>query len=362
MSNLFKVFSLVVLLTTLLAFTFVDNKPDEPKFEITSSTRVWDVMTRLGKVKVNVADPKKKGSASKGQQLVTRGWTLNLKARRTPKTSKKFTCVACHSIEDEHPSPAVIDPQKRLEHADTMDMPFLPGPPFKGIVNRIRFFNDDYQKIFEHKKADDVKISHQNIRMAIRTCNALYAKGRELEDWEVESILEFFWTMELRMGMLDVSSEDKATIITAIETNKDNSRAVNIMRRYYPEVYPVTLVPPIPVSERKKISPVLNSFSNGKRLYRRACLHCHAGKRYSRFKLDMKQKTFKFLKKYMDKENTRYSIYSGMRYAPGQKTERLGPPHYSSQRMSDQQIQDLRFFVIQMARLGDEALDYYKNF
>lgn len=356
MSNVTKIVALLITLTLILAATTA------PTYEITASTPVWEVMTRLGKVNVNQLDPDKKGIARKGQELVMQGFTSNLKGKKTARTSPKMPCMACHTLQDEYDNPFVIDPQKRLEYADSLDIPFLPGTPFKGIVNRVFFFNDDYQTIFSHEDRLLVKTGHNNIRKAIQGCNTLYAKGRKLEYWEIESILAFFWTMELKVGELQMPEEDIDIVKQAIETNKDNSKAVNVMRRYYREVYPATLITPIAIEKRKKISPILNSFSNGKRLYRRACLHCHANKRYSNYKLDSKQKTFQFLKKNFDKEKSYYSIYTAMRYAPGHKSEKCNAPHFTAERMSDQQLQDLRFFITQMARLGDEAYDYYKNF
>lgn len=356
MSNIFKVLALLSTLIITIAFS------EAPSFEITESTPVWDVMTKLGKVNVNRLDPDKKGSAQKGQELVMQGFTTNLKGKRTPRTSPKKTCNACHTIQAEHPNPFVINPQSRLEYADSMGIPFLPGAPFQGIVNRVSFFNDDYQTIFTHEDRLLVKTGHRDIRKAIQACNKLYAEGRKLEYWELESILAFFWTMELKMGDLELPQEEITMIEQAIETNKDNARAVNTMRRYYREIYPATLVEPIPLAERKKISPVLNSFSNGKRLYQRSCLHCHANKRYSDYKLDKKQKTFAFLKKHFDEENSYHSIYAAMRYSPGHKSEKCNAPHFTGERLSDQQIQDLRFFITQMAKMGDEAYDYFKNF
>jgi hypothetical protein len=89
-------------------------------------------------------------------------------------------------------------------------------------------------------------------------------------------------------------------------------------------------------------------------------LYCHANKKFAQFKLDKQQKTFKFLKKHLDSSSP-YSIYDAIRYSPGSKANKKGIPHYTAQRMSDQQIQDLRFYIIQMAKLGARAKDYYPN-
>lgn len=362
MSKTTSIFSLFLLSLLALTQLAVHSVPEQaPSLEITDETMVWKVMTSLGKVNVNVLDKNRQFSKNKGQQLVTRGYTSSFKGNKTALTSKKLFCVACHSLEKEHPNANNISPQSRLEYGDSMSIPFLPGAPFYGLVNRVAFFTNDYQQIFAHKNRMAVQVGHRDIRKAIQACNTLYAKGRTLDPWEIESILAYLWTLELKVGDLNIPDSILHITEEAIKTNKNNARAVNLMRRYYKEVYAATLVLPLPIEERSLISPVLNNFNNGKKVYRQSCLHCHAGRRYANFKLDRSQKTFKFLKKHFDMPS-RYSIYDAVRYSPGSKGNKTNPPHYTSQRMSDQQLQDLRFYITQKAKLGIEADNYYKNF
>lgn len=351
----------VLLLITLTVLAHQANQATAPLAEITDETKVWSVMSGLGKVNVNALYKNPQHDVIKGEQLVTKGVTVDFQGRTTPKTSPKLTCIACHTLEPEHPIFGTMDPQSRLEHADSAGLAFLPGAPLYGLVNRVAFFTDDYQKDFQHKHQQALKDGHRNIRLAIQACNKVYAKGRTLDNWEIESILSYLWTLELQMGDLKVPDTIVSIIEQSIATNLNGSKAVNLMRRYYPEVYPATLVAPIPREKRPEVSPVLNSYQNGKRVYRLSCLHCHAGKRFSNFKLDRSQKTFNFLKKHLDTDS-RYSIYDALRYSPGSKANRSNIPHYTAQRMSDQQIQDLRFYIAQRAKLGAEADDYYKNY
>lgn len=362
MSKTTSIFSLVLLCLLALSQLAVHSAPEHrPNLEITNETMVWKVMTSLGKVNVNVLDKNKRADKTKGQQLITRGYTRSFKGNKTAPTSKKLFCIACHTIEKEQPNIGNMNPQSRLEHGDSMSIPFLPGAPFYGLVNRVAFFTNDYQQIFAHKNRLALQVGHRDIRKAIQACNTVYAQGRTLDAWEIESILAYLWTLELKIGDLSIPDSILNIAEEAIKTNKDNARAVNLMRRYYQEVYPASLIAPIPIGERNLISPVLNDFNNGKKVYKQSCLYCHAGKRYANFNLDRSQKTFKFLKKHFDSP-TRYSIYDAIRYSPGSKGNRTNPPHYTAQRMSNQQLQDLRFYITQKAKLGTEADDYYKNF
>lgn len=362
MNTTTKVLALVALLFHLLSSIAIQEAPaDRPPLTITDETEVWQVMQSLGKVNVNNVNKGIQHDINKGQQLVRKGFALNFKGKKAGKISPKLTCIACHTLEKEHPKVGVIDPQRRLEHADTMSLPFLPGAPFYGLVNRVAFFTNDYQNTFASKHRLALQVGHRDIRKAIQACNTLYARGRQLEPWEVESILAYLWTLELKMSDLKMPDSIVAIVQNAINTNQGNAKAVNLMRRYYPEVYPASLITPPAIDQRRKISPILNSYSNGRRIYERSCLYCHAGKRFSRYRLDRQQKTFKFLKKNFD-FNSPYSIYDVLRYSPGTKGERSHAPHYTAQRMNEEQLQDLRFYITQKASLGNQADAYYKKF
>jgi len=362
MSKATSIFSLFLLSILALTQLSVHSVPEHaPSLEITNETMVWKIMTNLGKVNVNVLDKNKESNKIKGEQLVTQGYTSSFKGNKTALTSSKLFCVACHTTQKEYPSANNATPQDRLEYGDSMNIPFLPGAPFYGLVNRVAFFTNDYQEIFAHKNRSALQTGHRDIRKAIQACNTLYAKGRTLDAWEVESILAYLWTLELKIGDLKMPASVINTVEEAINTNKNNARAVNLMRRYYKEVYPASLIPPLPIEERSLISPVLNDFSTGKKVYKLSCLHCHGDKRYAGFKLDETQQTFKFLKKNFD-ISSRYSIYDAVRYSPGSKGNKTNPPHYTEQRMSNQQLQDLRFYITQKAKMGNKADSYYENF
>lgn len=328
---------------------------------VTDDTPLWDIMIRLGKIRMNTIDSNKLFDANKGYELVFQGVTTDFNGKRTSKLAAN-PCIACHTTDPEYPRLDVIDAQKRLLYADSLDLPFLPGAPFYGIINRIYFFTEDYQNKYTHPTLGNLmKQGHIDLRKAIQACNQIYAQGRELQDWEVESIIAYFWTLQIKMGNLEIDAADMTDINNALASNVGNAKAVNLLRRYYPEVYPATLAAPRSPTERRKTSPIINNFNNGRRVYKRSCLHCHSGKRYANFRLDEDQSTFQFLKKHFDDTTSRYSIYEALRYKPESRANRTGSPHYTSQRMSDQQLQDLRFYIIQMARFGNEAYDYYKN-
>src|SRR5690606_37269838 len=107
----------------------------------------------------------------------------------------KLTCAACHISKQEHPELHNTDPEERIRYLETIDQPFLPGPTFYGMVNRIMFFNDDLLKRYVGPKADLLRAAHFNLRDAIDACNQVFGQGRRMKEWEKEAILMYLWTM-----------------------------------------------------------------------------------------------------------------------------------------------------------------------
>lgn len=361
MTNITKVFFALIILLFILPHFAHQAKNDAETIKIDPKTTVWKVLTALGKVNINALDKGIDADVNKGKQLVQRGISVDFKGKKTAHTSHKLTCAACHTAVPEHDFPATIDPQKRLDYADSLNIPFLPGPPFYGMVNRFAFFNQDYQEKFDHKDKIAIKAGHHDIRKAIQACNMVYGKGRVLYAWEIESILAYLWTMELTIGDLQMPDTTLAKIQESVVKKIDNSKAIALLEKYYPAVYPATLSQPLPVEQRKKTSPVINNFNNGMKLYKLSCLYCHNNGRYSHLHLDSSEKSFELLKKHFDDGST-HSMYDAIRYNPGSKANKSMPPHYTAERMSDAQIQDLRFFISKMAQMGPEAIQYYKNY
>ncbi|WCL80415.1 hypothetical protein PPO43_10575 [Saprospira sp. CCB-QB6] len=348
-------------LATAFTSPQLQREEEQSDFQMTESTPLWTVMGKLGKIKTNQpkdwAKAKDQLMIQQGKDLIEKGFT-NKDGSSSELLSKTLSCSSCHLSVREEPSLDNLDPQKRLKYVDSNQLSFLPGPSFYGMINRIFFFNNDFAKLYDGPHAPLLKDAHFDLRKAMNACNQLFADGRKMEDWEQEAILAYLWTLELKMGELEMKKEDWEKVEYSIKNNRSNARAVNLIRRYYSEVYPAHLVRPPDVRARQMVSPASNSFLNGRKIYEKSCLHCHEEKRYSRFKLDSRQKTFKRLAANFEGK-AKLSIYSAHRYQSGKNWK--GVPIFTKERMSDEQLGDLRFFIDNMAKMGDEALNYYKN-
>jgi len=84
---------------------------------------------------------------------------------------------------------------------------------------------------------------------------------------------------------------------------------------------------------------------NGKLIYDLSCKHCHENQRYAFFNLDNSKYSFKHLEKHISRY-TRYSIYQVIRWGtspiPG---KRAYMPNYTLEKLSHQQVEDLRAYI-----------------
>ncbi len=270
-------------------------------------------------------------SAEVGEQLFHNGFAQKPNGGKTKKQSKHFVCTSCHNVAKEDPDLSVSDPQARLLYTNERELPFLQGTTMYGAVNRSTYYNGDYKK----KYGDLVESARNDIRNAIQLCATECAQGRELKEWELESILAYLWTLELKIEDLGLSEE--------IASNMD----VESIKAKYLQGSPATFLPP--PSDRKGGSGLIGRSDNGKLIYENSCLHCHYRGEYSFLHLDNSRLSFKHLKRNISKYS-RHSLYQVTRWGvPVKSGKRSYMPQYTEERMSKQQLADLRAYIEEQA-------------
>lgn len=266
-------------------------------------------------------------SAEVGKSIFHDGFAPKPNGGKTSKQSKHFVCSSCHNVEKEDPNLSVVDPQARLEYTNQRGLPFLQGSTMYGAVNRSTYYNGDYEK----KYGDLVIPARNNIRNAIQLCATECAQGRALKDWEMESILAYIWTLELKLEDIN------------LDENSANSLGVEGIQAKYLQGSPATFIPP--PSDRKKGTGLIGNPENGKLIYENGCLHCHYQGRYSFLHLDESKLSFKHLKRSAPKYS-RHSIYQVIRWGVPSKSGKASyMPQYTLEKMSDQQLTDLRAYI-----------------
>ncbi|MEZ4985719.1 MAG: cytochrome c [Saprospiraceae bacterium] len=279
-------------------------------------------------------------SVEAGKMLVTQG-IANIPGKgASRRQSVHFVCTSCHNIQKEDPNLAVSDPEARLNYAIANDLPFLPGTTLYGVVNRRHFYNGDYEK----KYGDLVRPARNDLRGAIALCATECAQGRELADWEMESILAYLWTIDLKIADLQLTDAEQATLQTAYNAKQKSAPARQLLESKYLDHAPATFLTP-PPDRKTGYEGITGNAANGQRVYEKSCLHCHGERRYSFFNLDTSDFSKQFLAKHFP-VYTRYSTYQVVRYGTSPMNgKKAYMPHYTQERMSNQQVEDLKAFV-----------------
>ncbi len=271
-------------------------------------------------------------SAEVGRKLFHDGITTKPNGGTTRRQSKHFVCTSCHNAVIEDPDLRVSDPQARLEYAEAHDLPFLQGTTMYGAVNRKTYYNGDYYK----KYGDLVYAARDNIREAIQLCATECAQGRKLKKWELESVLAYLWTLQLRPDDLGFTAEQL------------KEKSVEEIENMYISGSPATFIPP--PENRRKGAGIKGDPANGRLIYDRSCLHCHYQGRYSFYDLDHSKLSYNHLANNLC-DYSRQSIYQVVRWGVYPKSgKRSYMPQYTKERMSEKQLEDLRAFILQEAR------------
>jgi mono/diheme cytochrome c family protein len=303
-----------------------------------AETSLYDVMRSLGapeRADIMVR-PVEGGSEELGRQIVLEG-----RLAQGNKQSAHFKCTSCHNTVREDPVLAEVDPTARLAYAEANDLPFLPGTTLWGAVNRESYYNDDYEK----KYGDLVKAARYDLRGAIQLCATECAQGERLNEVEMESVMIYLHTIGLKLKDLPEGAPTVKRINNAIAEKGAAKGVIEDLKKNYLLASPASFV--FPPKDRKAGFEVSANPdpANGLAIYERSCLHCHEKRRYSFFELGDSEDHWSFMTKHFPRY-TRYSIYQVARYGtspiPG---KRAYMPHYTKERMTDLQVEDLRAYL-----------------
>ncbi len=275
--------------------------------------------------------------AKQGEELVKTGITNGPDGKKVPLQSHIYKCTHCHNLVQEDPSLLKSDPEARLVFAVKNEIPFLQGSTFWGIVNRETWYNDDYQK----KYGDWVEKARNNIREAIQLCSTTCSAGRELEPWEINSIIAYFYTIEMRLGDLGLNENELKKLNDL--ASRDRNETVRFLKSFYLQKSPATFSDaPNNKSEGYAFE---GDKTRGERMYNQSCLFCHGANGPSKYlKLDNSHYSKNFFTRNFTK-SSHFSLYEVIRRGTHSiKGHKAYMPNYTQERMSDQQVEDLRAF------------------
>ena len=281
--------------------------------------------------------------AKMGQDLILKGRTIR-NGKKSKLISSFFVCTDCHNLGREFDNLSSQKASERLEFSKNNYIPFLPGSTFYGIYNRTSFYNDDYIK----KYGDLVTNARDTLENSVQLCAKYCSSGRYLADWELEAIMHYYKKNELKIKDLNLDEQTLESIVNLKRINDDEKTdLLAILNRSHVNGYNAKFLSTMDVNKRKYGKG--GNVENGKLIYNKSCLHCHANKRVTYLNLGndkLSGKMFvKNLKGYRDK-----SLYQIIRYGTYAKFGRKQyMPMYTEQKMSDDQLNDLVAYIKQLA-------------
>ncbi len=306
-----------------------------------SEAFVGDVLISLGEESPKHARPNASEELIKqGFELVHLGRTTGPNGKQSKYISKYYVCTSCHNTSIEDPDLSKADPEARLDYVDENSMKFLPGSPLYGIANRESWYNGDYYK----KYGDLVDKARNSLAESTQLCAKVCSSGRYLEDWELEAILAYYWSTQLKVSDLGLSEVELGKIVGGDLENKEK---VALIKSKYLQDSPATFGD---LPQRMDLGyPFEGNPEKGKKIYELSCQTCHSEGGVSGMVLDQSKVTFQKFKKNLLK-NTDYNLYQIIRhgtYAESGKPRYM--PLYTKEKLSDQQVEDLKAFILSKA-------------
>ena len=278
----------------------------------------------------------------RGYDLVHDGRTIKPGGGRSKSISKFYSCRSCHNVEREDFDLTSVRPDDRLKYAIEYQIPYLQGSTFWGIVNRETWYNDDYVL----KYGDLVRKAEHSLEESIQLCAEVCAQGRRLDSWELNSILAYYWSLQLKVSDLGLSNEEIEEL-NSLKASDSNEQLIAKIKSKYLRKSPATFSE---VPEDKSAGYGLKGRPElGKAIYELSCQHCHKPYGVSDVVLDDAKYTFQWLKKNMT-DPTKLSIYHIIRegtYSEAGHKEYM--PLYTLEKMPHQQLEDLRAYIEQEA-------------
>ncbi len=321
----------------LLIVTFSFHSPNILSENSTPSDAVYETLRKLGApASLHAIESPDPSLVQKGKEIVFNGRTTRSNGQKTTLQSKFFKCINCHNVKKESVTLKSSNPEEHLAFSDN-SVSFLPGTTLYGTVNRTSWYNDDYKK----KYGSLVTNARDTLINAIQLCATVCSQGRALDKWEMEAVLQYLWSISYKIADLGLTDENMARLNNPDVSDKDK---IALITQSYAKYSPATFLEPIDAEERKYGAS--GNAQNGKVIYTQGCLSCHDARlNITNLKLDTSALSYNMLNRNLKKDNN-FNLYNIVRRGtypiPGYKPYM---PHYTKERMTNQQIEDLIAFI-----------------
>ncbi len=244
--------------------------------------------------------------------------------------------------------------QAGLQKRDGSALSLTPGTTLWAAVNRESFYNGHYQRYHALKvcdftarrpgrrsgepsrTGDERKMNPQSLSDAIQVCCSYCSAGRFPEPWELDSLLAFLWTLELRLKDLGLPDKDAQALLEQL-TGQDEvalTQARQTLRQHYlPKAVAERNEEPLRTKDNVDSYDDGTNYTGdarrGKLVYRSACAGCHGGNVHAKAEADLVSSD-KLFHRYVWKGTQREGVYM---------------PLFTQQRLSRQQAADIRAYL-----------------
>ncbi len=205
--------------------------------------------------------------------------------------SQYYRCLHCHNIAREDRRLTVQDPDAREQWLRSLKLtdptkrdgtvPSLTvATTLWGAVNRASFYNGYHKKYHRLAVKDDEAMDPSSLTDAIEVCCRYCSSGRFPEQWELDSMLAFLWSLELRLKDVDLAPSIRRRVLSAWKNNGLSPALKNLLRKVYLRKSGATLLP-MPSSVRGATDAYdddkacTGNAKSGQFLYATACAGCH---------------------------------------------------------------------------------------
>ena len=318
---------------------FVTVSATGPRSDWNEKIPVFQILKELGDpMPLHYLPQRDEQMIQQGKDIVQHGKTRGPDGTATSVQSQFFLCTDCHNTRREDPDLRKSDPETRLDYAIQHKLRLLPGTTFYGIVNRTSWYNDDYQK----KYGESAAHANKDLANAIQLCATQCAMGRILNDWEVQAILAYFWSLEFTLEDLDLSQSDWKKLKLASVGSHHNQELISWLKGLYLKASPATFSrPPTPILSPNSSTP---NIERGKAIYVLSCLGCHRSGGITSFTLANSAITYQLLNDHTH-FSANFSVYNAIRNGIKASPGKGYMPNYPLERMSNNQIKDLWAFI-----------------
>jgi len=244
-----------------------------------------------------------------GESLVKTGYSITKKKNRP--ISLHFDCTHCHQL--------TVKNEKKL-----------PASTLYGVVNRISWYNDDYVL----KYGEGIKVGRASLRNAIQFCAQQCAQGRQLDDDEVEAILHYLWSLDLKITDLNAQTQK---IISSQSIKQETLKTSSL---FYSKASFIS-----PKDAREQVQKLTGNSNVGHDIYVEGCMSCHKQGGVTSFLLDESPISRRFLERNLTKNN-KYNVYNAVYEGTWAKAGyKPYMPRYTKENMNLQEMADLIAYI-----------------